>query len=161
MTPSCNRRLMGRCVTLVVLAVVLPSCGPAERLLTHPPATARSPMELAQDPDGSFVFYVSNQSFAEPTVDIQVLIDGKTAVNHSFRVGDQHNWRKFVFALPQGKHTLKAVSSKGKAQLETEFTVGKKNWAVLDYWYSPENHDKDRSQRCFSFENRDKPIGFV
>jgi len=158
-----NLRLMGRCIALIFLSLALYSCSydSQPRFLDNPAETFRGSVELEQNLDGNFVFYVSNQSVAEPKVDIQVLIDGKIAINHNFRVSNHHNWIKFVFDLPQGIHTLKAVSSKGKAQLETEFVVGKQNWAVLDYWYSPKNQDKDRAKRRFSFHNQEEPITFV
>jgi hypothetical protein len=144
------------------LAAGLYSCNAAQDPLAQPPATATGSIEIEQDPAGNFVLYVSNQSFAEPAVDIRVSIDGKTAVNHRFRVGTQHNWIEFVFALPEGKHTIKAVSLKGEAKFETEFTTGKKNWAVLNYWYSPGGQGGHKPlQKQFGFELSDKPVGFA
>lgn len=115
---------------------------------------------IDQNPGGNFVLYVSNQSFAIPRVDILILIDGRIAVKDTFDVGTQHNWIKHTFSLNPGKHTIRAVSIKGSAEMEREFEVKKKHWAVVNYWYYPPDH-YDPTPKCFSFHIDDKPMRFA
>jgi hypothetical protein len=111
---------------------------------------------LAQDQSGNFVLYVCNKSFAISPVDISISIDGRKAVSADFAVKHQHNLVEHVFQLAPGKHKLVAVSKKGAAQLETEFEVSDKHWAVVDYWCNPKQGEKR-----FSFHIQDTQIGFM
>jgi hypothetical protein len=47
----------------------------------------------------TFTVYVSNQSFARPTVDIALTLDGTLRVVQDFEVKGQHNWIPFTFDL--------------------------------------------------------------
>jgi hypothetical protein len=72
----------------------------------------------------------------------------------------QHNWKTFKYKLGAGKHTLRAFSTRGDAEIETEFETGEKNWAVLDYWYYPKGTSSDSTEKQLIFSVKDKPIGF-
>lgn len=95
---------------------------------------------LPEDKNGNFVLYVSNQSFDISPVDIKIYIDDMTAVNEDFYVEDQHAWEQFQFNLSVGTHKIKIESLEGNAILEENFDiVDKKHWAVVNYWYYPED----------------------
>ena len=116
--------------------------------------------KLSQSENGNFTILVSNQSFEITPVDIKVLIDNKTTIDQEFHVKDQHNWTKFTFNLEKGKHTFKAESTKGNTSIETEFEIKDKHWAVLNYWYYPEDTDKGEPMpRQFTFGVKDHPVG--
>lgn len=111
---------------------------------------------LPQDESGNFVLYVSNQSFAQTPVDITVYINGKKAISSEFEVAGQHNWVRHIFKLQPGKYKLKITSKKGEAKLEKEIEIVGKHWAVIDYWYYPEQDNK----KHFSFHIQNKPLYF-
>lgn len=119
--------------------------------------------KLPQTKDGNFVLYVSNQSFAVNPVDITVRIDGKQAVRGDFDVKGgsiaQHNWKRHVFKLSPGKHKLHVESRKGAANLDKEFEVAKKHWAVVNYWYYPKSH-YNPTPKHFSFKIQNTRIMF-
>lgn len=98
-------------------------------------------------------------------MDIKIFIDEKLAVYGIFDVKGkrvpQHNWKRFVFKLEDGKHKLKAESKKGEASLEKEFEIKEKAFAVLDYWYYPKvTGGAGPTPRSFTFFIQDKPIFF-
>jgi len=109
--------------------------------------------------NGNFTLYVSNQSFEVSKVDIQIKIDGKVVVSDLFDVGNQHNWKGFVFSLAKGTHTLEVRSDQEDVNLTEEFEITEKNWAVVDFWYYPESH-YEPTERHFSFHISDEPIYF-
>jgi hypothetical protein len=110
-----------------------------EKEITSPSFSPVKQDELPQDENGNFILFVSSQSFAIDPVDIKIHIDGKSAVNQDFYVGEQHNWQEFRFSLPKGNHSIHAESVKGEAELEEEFEIKDKHWAAVDYRYYPEN----------------------
>jgi hypothetical protein len=109
----------------------------------------------AAEPNGNFTLYVSNQSFDRPAVDISITIDGASVAGRVFDVGNQHNWSSFELNLKPGAHAITAISTRGGAQLETNFTTGARHWAVVDYWCCSNPTDPH-----FSFTISDRPIGF-
>jgi hypothetical protein len=109
------------------------------------------------------MLYVSNQSFEDSEVGIDVKISGKTVVDRNFDVGNQHNWIPFLIRLAPGEHTLEASSSTGATHSAT-FEVGDPaiRYAVLDYWYYPSSDNASgATPRSFSFMIQDDPIGFA
>lgn len=108
-------------------------------------------------PPPPFTLYVSNQSFEDPAVGIVITIDGANVVDQTFDVEGQHNWIKFVPDVAPGDHVLHAVSSTG-VEMTSEFTLpeGESRWAVVDYWYYP-----DEGPRKFSVHISDEPVGFA
>ena len=105
--------------------------------------------QLATSPTGTFVLYVSDQSFETDHVDITIRIDGKVAVSDQFAVGNEHNWQQCRFQLPLGVHRLTAISQHGHARLASTFRMGRNLNGVVDYWYSPGNPGGQR-KRTFS-----------
>ncbi len=99
-------------------------------------------------------------------VDISVYVDDMKLLDKEFSVSGkylfrfQHNWKTFKYKLPAGKHTLRAFSTRGDAEIETEFETGDKNWAVLNYWYYPEGSSSDPMEKQLKFGVHDKPVYF-
>ncbi|MHC4656483.1 MAG: hypothetical protein ACYS91_15930 [Planctomycetota bacterium] len=141
-----------RVLLLVTILAYVAGCG-------GQPNDVNSAEEFAaQDEKGTFILYVSNQSFAISPVDITIHIDGKKVVDRDFDVGNQHIWISHAFSLSKGKHKLVAVSKKGGARFEGHFEITDKHWAVLDYWYYPGG--AEQTPKEFNFTINDKPIYF-
>jgi hypothetical protein len=143
------RRLI---LVLGMLAVMGCGSDPPE---SRPPV-AEGPPPLQETKRSNFTLYVSNQSFERDTVDIKVVIDGRTAVDGDFAVEDQHNWVEYRFDLEDGQHTLRAESVRGDAVLEVGFKVKGNRWAVVDYWCC--NGD---GEPRFTFLVKPQPIAFA
>lgn len=109
------------------------------------------------DPDGAVPFhlYVSNQSFEIDPVDIVVWIDDQQVVCDRFHVEGQHNWVLFDLGLEPGPHSLRAVGNGGKTMFEQEFDLPAERWAVLDFWYYPDDEPEK-----LTFSIHDGPVGF-
>lgn len=132
-------------------------------LLSLPVNTLQAADEIPKN--DNFILYISNQSFAVNPVDIMVFIDGSIVVDQEFDVAGrkmaQHSWERFQFSLPPGKHTIRAVSSKGETQLEQDFDIVNDHWAVINYWYYPEvTGGAGPTPRSFEFTIKDEPILF-
>ncbi|MBN1972800.1 MAG: hypothetical protein JW787_04130 [Sedimentisphaerales bacterium] len=110
--------------------------------------------------DGNFTLYVSNQNFKISKVDIQIKIDGKVVVSRYFKVGNQHNWKKFVFSLPKGDHILEAHSDQEDVTFTETFNISDKHWAVVAFWCYPETQNEQNPKRFFTFKIRNEPIYF-
>ena len=109
------------------------------------------------------MLHVSNQSFEDSEVTIDVTIDGKSIIDRTFEVGNQHNWIPFLIRLAPGGHTLEAASSTG-ATYSTSFEVADSavRYAALNYWYSPpSDNGSDSTPLSFTFMIQDDPIGFA
>ena len=117
-------------------------------------ATARVVAEGRAD----LVLWVSNQSFADDPVHIEVIVDGTKVVDRQFEVGSQHTWVQFPLALDRsGRHAIVARSDTGVAW-ETTFRVprGEQRYAVVEYW----NYE-DRAGRHFTWHVHDEPVAFM
>ncbi len=99
--------------------------------------------------------WVSNQSFDIDPVDIAVYIDDQQVVCDSFDVEGQHNWILFDVELDPGTHTLRALGNDGKTELTETIDVPDERWAVLDFWFYPEEEPER-----FTFSIHDRPVGF-
>lgn len=111
-------------------------------------------------PEANFILYVSNQSFDKPKIDISIIIDGKPLVTDTFRVKNQHYWKIYSLNLHTGKHLLKAKADNGAYEIERDFKITVKHWAVLSFWFKNEKDENTRPSG-FSFEISDKPYGFL
>jgi hypothetical protein len=90
-------------------------------------------------PDGNFVLYVTNQSYALDRVDIRVEIDGELVVSDYFEVGSQHNFVKFKLSLTKGKHSIHAWSEKGEVELSTDFEFTDEHGGTVMFWHNPDS----------------------
>ena len=104
--------------------------------------------------DGNLQLYVSNQSFDVDPVDITVEIDGTVAVVGDFLVEGQHSWSLFEFDVAKGTHLLDARTTVGDAELSETFEVTADRYAVLSYWYYP---DDPETPRMFSLYLLEEP----
>ena len=90
------------------------------------------------DPQGNFVLFITNQSFAISPVDITVVVDGEKVLTFEFHCRGQHKWYPFGLDLAPGKHTIELRSKRGGAKLEKEFEVTNQKYGVVCYWFYPE-----------------------
>jgi hypothetical protein len=121
--------------------------------------TAPSFRQVTSEPDANFHPHVSNQSFAESTLDIIVTIDGKTAVADYLKVMNRHHWELYSIRLSKGKHVLHAEAREGAVLLDTSFEVSKEHWAILSYW--GRGGKKNGKLDGLKFDVLDKPPLFV
>jgi hypothetical protein len=129
---------------LLVVSVVLAGCARTSAASSAPGGTP------------NFVLYVSNQSFADDSVDVRVGIDGSVVVDETFLVESQHTWIEYELSLPAGPHTLTASSGTGATLTEElDLPAEGTRWAVLSYWY-----DAEGTPREFTFTLHDRPVGF-
>jgi hypothetical protein len=141
---------------VAVLGLLLVACTSSSKPPSAKPTLRAELSRVTPTQGGNFTLYVSNQSFARPTVDITVSIDGARVISQPFEVKGQHNWISFAFDLSPGQHELRALSEAGDSRSTLNFTTGTRNWAVLDYWCC----DKTEGEPRFTFHISDKPIGF-
>jgi len=123
-------------------------------------STRPSFTDVLKEENANFILYISNQSFEEPLVDIQVVIDGQSIVKDEFEVKNQHYWKVYALNLPRGDHTLHAKAEKGITEINRSFKVSGNHWAVLNFWGNGKNTDASKL-RGLAFDIYDKPIGFL
>ncbi len=133
---------------VAVTALALTGCG-APRL---PVANS----ELL-DSNGCFTLFVSNQSFKIDPVDVRVEIDGELVVSAYFWVGSQHTFVPFTLSLSKGAHRIHIWSTKGDAELSTEFELEDHDVGVITYWYYPKSH-YEPTPRHFNFGTQKGPL---
>ncbi len=118
---------------------------------------------LDETSSSEVMLHVSNQSFEDSDVAIDVTLDGESIIDRTFDVGDQHNWIPFLIRLAPGGHTLEAASSTG-AIYSASFEVADSavRYAALNYWYyPPSDNGSGSTPRSFTFTIQDDPIGFA
>ncbi len=127
-----------------------------------------APVEITVSPEGAsdLTLFVSNQSYADRSVDIVVTLDGDTIIERGFNVGDQHNYIEHRIRLDAGAHTLRALTTIAdeEVELSEEFTIdpGQRRYSALSYWHYEPSSARDTSfdPPQFSFDIQDEPIGF-
>ncbi|WP_256841936.1 hypothetical protein [Ornithinimicrobium cryptoxanthini] len=139
---------------------------PGRTVTAEPPTRPRpdasttadaSDIRLTDEADADLVLYVSNQSFEDSPVSIQIAIDGVHLVDQAFAIEGGHNWFTFPMSLPPGDHVLTATSGTGASiEQAVEIPGGEQRWAALDYWYSPEGE-----ARRFTWHISTEPIVFA
>ncbi|MGF7059546.1 hypothetical protein [Brassicibacter mesophilus] len=106
----------------------------------------------------NLIIIISNQSFSNRNVEIEVAIDGKKIIDNSFKVEDQHNWLYFYYNLADGSHTIHALSEDG-AEIEEDFDIdiNNKKWILIEYWKEENSNSKltyDIKTRPFMFAKK-------
>lgn len=126
---------------------------PSTPTVTPLPIPSTAPATAA---GGTLQLYVSNQSFDDPTVAIQVTVDRVIVVERSFEVEGQHTWVPFPLVLPAGSRTIEARTNSG-ATLSVVVTVppGGSHHAVISYWKG------DGEPARLSWEESAEPIAFA
>ncbi|MBD3267834.1 hypothetical protein GF373_14290 [bacterium] len=110
------------------------------------------------DEHGNFTLFVSNQSAAITPVDITIHIDGEMVVNDYFPVKNYHFRKKYKLDLPAGSHVIHAKTLRGGVEMEKEFHVEGKRWALVGYSYA--KHTRHPYPRNLSFTIQNEPILF-
>jgi hypothetical protein len=101
--------------------------------------------------------WVSNQSFKDDPVVLNVSIDGAEVIAQPFEVEGQHNWILFPLQVPPGRHILSVISETG-VRMRKHFTLPESGprYAVVDYWnYS------DAAGRHITWHIQSDPMGFA
>jgi hypothetical protein len=142
--------------SLLALALLASACTTSIESAPDPPR-----QHLPRSDDPTFTLYVSNQSFDLSPVDIQVGIDGQTAVTGDFVVEGQHTWIPFDFELAPGPHQLRVASWAGGAMLDQafDFDMDARRWGVLSFWYYAAGSPEPTPHQ-FSFQVLDEPPVF-
>lgn len=101
----------------------------------------------------NLIIIISNQSFANRDVKIEVAIDGKKIIDNRFKVEDQHNWLYFYYSLADGNHTIRALSEDG-ARIEENFDIdmNNKKWILIKYWKDEKSNPK------FTYDIKTRPF---
>src|SRR5687767_15399980 len=103
--------------------LLLAACGTSE---TNEP---RQHLERPANP--TMTVLVSNQSFDEPTVDLEITIDGQKAITGEFDVEGQHTWVPFDFDIAPGNHTMTVRTDDGEVTLDKTFVMDDRKWIVV------------------------------
>ena len=141
-------------LALTAIVLCLAACAKAEDHGVEPNVgRSESAVRLVAGEQADLHLWVSNQSFAEPTVVVTVTIDGIEIVSQRFDVKSQHNWILFPVKAPPGPHTLEARSDTG-VSMRQQLTLPEqeRRYAVVNYWTDPE--------RAFSWHIQSTPVGF-
>ena len=96
--------------------------------------------DYAKLPNIQFTLYISNQSLAIDSVDIQVEIDGEMVVSDNFYIGSAHTFVPFELSLEQGMHKIDIWTVRGDADLSTEFELVDHDTGVIMDWYHPKSY---------------------
>jgi hypothetical protein len=115
------RALLGLCLLVTACSA---TSEPREQPTQH----------LPRPTDPSLTVLVSNQSFAQATVDLTIEIDGVLAITGDFDVEGQHTWVPFDFSIAPGDHVMAISTVAGSASLEQPFTMDDRRWAVVSFW---------------------------
>lgn len=113
---------------------------------------AIDPASLELPPPG-LVLVISNQSFADPEVELTVTVDGQVVVDRTFSVDNQHTFVAYRVPLEPGDHTLTVAADTG-ATHERIVTLGPdRRYLFVGYWGGA-------APEPFSLTESDQPLGF-
>lgn len=109
--------------------------------VTSPDAEIRLVDET--DPDANFTLVITNQSYDDEEVQLEVKVDGITVVNGDFHVEGQHNFVSYPLALRPGTHELTASSDDFNEALQETFEVppGKVRFGLIEHWTRKDSAD--------------------
>jgi hypothetical protein len=121
----------------------------------HPDVSASdADVRLVEKEEADLVLYVSNQSFDDEEVRLEVAVDGVTVVDGDFHVEDQHNWVSFPLGLSPGAHEVTAETDSGTTMSESfEVPGDQPRFAIVDHW-----GEGDSADLTWSFHR--KPVAF-
>jgi hypothetical protein len=72
-----------------------PGGAPTTTVTTAPPELGDELCRIEGDGDGTVGLWVSNQSFAEPSIELEVLVDGRTVAHDTYEVDAQHTFIQY------------------------------------------------------------------
>lgn len=155
-------RAAGQLCQVVVLVAATWSCAGCRSPSGngHIDKRTESPVPLQENPDGNFILFVTNQSLERPEVDIVVTIDGRPAVNDTFRKSDHGSRREYRFLLDPGTHVIRSMSRQGEAVMEQHVEIRDRHWGLIAYYYSPGGRKGIRINASLDFRFSDEPIYF-
>lgn len=109
--------------------------------------------------DEVFVLMVSNQSFEDDRVGLQISIDGQVVADDRYVVGSQHTVTTYVVrGLAPGSHELSVTSDTGVSFVSrVRAAEGRPRWAYLTYWYHPDDTDDPRGRYVAVTESDERP----
>jgi hypothetical protein len=128
---------------------------PAEPPLPVTPLKLSNVPWPADVPKEKLHLYVSNQSFDEPLVNIEVSIDETRVATGDFALEGQHSWHEFEILVPMGTHTLSVWSGSNDASLDQAIDLTGERWAVVSYW-----NEGSLDSETFSLALHDEPVTF-
>jgi len=91
------------------------------------------------DGAGSAAMWLSNQSYADESIDIEVSVDGDVVFAGSLETGDQHQWSQVEVPLGAGSHELVITSPEFDEPLTASIEPG--NGVSFGYFTAGENPD--------------------
>ena len=106
--------------------------------------------------------HISNQSFSEDKIEIEVKINSEQIVRDRFAVEGQHNWKNYYFIVKPGEYKIEFTSSSGIVKFaDMEIPTDGIKYAALSYWYYPADQQATEfTPRSFEFFVSDTPIRF-
>ena len=109
--------------------------------------------------DEVFVLMVSNQSFEDDPVGLQISIDGQVVADDRYDVGSQHTVTTYVVrGLGAGSHELSVTSDTGVSFVSrVRAAEGRPRWAYLTYWYYPDDTDDPKGRYVAVTESDERP----
>lgn len=123
---------MLRVALAAVVLMAAAGCSTAQVRAGFPLPQSRRTVDPTQ---ADFVLVISNQSFIEPDIRLDVRIDGAVVADGPFAVGGQHNFASYPLALGAGPHTLQARAESGVTIAKTfEIPADGTRYGVLMYW---------------------------
>lgn len=121
-----------RVVLAAVVLMAAAGCSVARVRAGFPEPQSRQTVDPA---DADFFLVISNQSFIEPEIRLDVRIDELVVADGPFAVGGQHNFASYPLALGKGLHTIEARAESGVTIVETfEVPAGGTRYGALMYW---------------------------
>lgn len=117
----------------LLAAALLTACGSTSsaRPLQQPASAAPRLVDAAS---ATFTVAVTNQSFIDPAVELEVWIDGTRLVKQHFPVQNQHYLVRFSVGATPGRHILKVTSDTGLILEKTfDSTVAGDRYAFVSY----------------------------
>jgi hypothetical protein len=80
------------------------------------------------------VLWVTNQSFAEPAVDLVLSVDGQVVASQTYLVEGQHTVVEHALEVVPGEHTVVVETADGSARAELVVQVDDPEWVSVTYW---------------------------
>lgn len=140
----------------LVLSFSAAGCGEQRGEDPSPDAEATaadSKVRVVDEADANFVLHVSNQSYDDETVRIEVVVDDVTVVDGDFAVEGQHNWIQFPLAVEPGTHEITARAGSGARLAESfEVPADEPRYAVIDHWGEDDGPEDDGPELSWLFQ---------
>lgn len=121
------------------------------------PGSSLAGVRTVEEREADLHLWVSNQSFKDDPVVLEISIDHTEVVAQPFEVGSQHNWVLFPIKVSPGRHVLSVVSDTG-VEMRKRFTVPEtgRRYALIDYW-----RYADEESRHINWHIQSRPLHFM